>query len=613
MARGPTRSKRAVAREAQQRAESSPFERDYAAICNQYALDVVSGKIPNCKWARHAAQRHLDDLKKQRSADYPYRFDPVAGGKVCAFAEALPHVKGKWAKNRELLYLQPWQVFILCVLFGWLRRSGNRRFRRAYIKIPRKNGKSVLAAVIGLYMLTMDGEHGAEVYSGATTEKQAWEVFRPAKQMFESPEAEDLREYCGADVWAKSLCTADGGRFEPIIGKPGDGSSPHCSITDEYHEHETSDQVDTMETGMGAREQPLLLIITTAGNNLAGPCYDMEQDARKVLEGVVENDEFFTIMFGIDEPEYEGDPGDDWTKPEVLAKANPNINVSVSEDFLRAQQRQAVLNPIHQNRFKTKHLNVWCGAKVAWMPITAWKLCGDPDLKLEEFEGWRCYMVLDLASKDDIAAYVLLFYKDVEVKGKTQRHYWFFARYYIPEAQLDNPDNPNSGKYRKWHKEGYLVATPGDEIDFDTIEADVRDDLGHVQCTEVVYDPWRATQLVQRLRKDGEVTTVEIGQSVKNLSLPMKELLSAVRAGRFHHDASPVSTWMFSNVTAKTDVKDNIYPNKEKNHLKIDGAVAAIMGMNRAMLDPDAGTIDDWLKGGPVIGSATRTAKTGGR
>lgn len=584
-------------------------DKDYIGKARWYAERIVLGEIDACRPVKRACARHLADLKRVREPDYPYEFNEKLGARICKFAELLPHVKGKWARDQQLIHLQPWQCFILTCIFGWVHKSsGLRRFRKTYIEVPRKNGKSVLAAVVALYMFCMDGEHGAEVYSGATSEKQAWEVFRPAKQMFEHALALDLRAKVGGEVWAKSLNTADGSRFEPIIGKPGDGSSPHCAVADEFHEHETSDQVDTMETGMGAREQPLMLVVTTAGVNLAGPCYDMRQDAVKVLEGTLDYDELFAIVYSIDLPEVEGEKGDDWADPKALYKANPNIGISVFEDFLLAQQRQAVLNPIHQTRFKTKHLNIWCSAKIQWMPMQAWKLCGDPELRLDDFAGEESYFILDLASKDDIAAFMQWIFKDVKEGDKIQRHHYLFAEYYIPEAQLDNPDNPNAGLYRKWHTQGYLTVTPGQEIDFDTIGDDIKWYASKLQCKELLYDPWRATQLVQQAKKDGLVEAVELRQTVQILSLPMKELLSAVKAHRVHHDHNPITTWMVSNVTALTDRKDNIYPNKEKPQYKIDGAVTAIMGMSRAMLGTDEGSIEDALRN-PVVsrpgGSAT--------
>ncbi len=418
-------------------------------------------------------------------------------------------------------------------------------------------------------MFAADGEFGAEVYSGATTEAQAWEVFRPAKQMLER--TDELRDALGAEVWAKALLTPeDGSRFEPVIGKPGDGASPSCAIVDEYHEHDTSDLVDTMETGMGSRDQPLLLMITTAGFNIAGPCFDQEQDAKKVLEGALDDPELFVLIYSIDD-------NDKWDDPASLRKANPNFGVSVDEDFLLAQQKQAINSASKQTRFKTKHLNIWCSAKSAWLNILEWNKCADRTLRPEQFKGCKCYVTLDLASRSDVCVIMLMFVKEIDGK----QHFYLFGSYYLPENAIEN-DPKNSGTYRKWVIEGFLQQHDGAEIDFDLIEEDTLALVAEYGPDEVVFDPYRAAQLEQRLTKNG-VTAVELGQTVKNLSLPMKEFESAVKAGRVHHDGNPVLTWMASNVVAKLDAKDNIYPRKEKPEQKIDGIVAGLMGVARAM------------------------------
>lgn len=543
---------------------------DFVGTALEYAQAVVKGKIVACKWVKLACKKHLDDLKASRRKAFPYYFDPDAANKVCKFLSLMPHTKGKWARKRETITLEPWQCFAFVSLFGWkIKKNDRRRYRKAYFAVPRKNGKSIIGSGIGLYMFSVDGEFGAEVYSGATTEAQAWEVFRPAKQMLER--TPQLQEALGAEVWAKALLApADGSRFEPVIGKPGDGASPSCAIVDEYHEHDTSELVDTMETGMGAREQPLLLMITTAGFNIAGPCYDQEQDAKKVLEGVLDDPELFALIYTIDE-------GDDWTSPAALRKANPNYGISVDEDFLLAQQRQAMQSASKQTRFKTKHLNIWCSAKSAWLNMLEWKKCEDLTLRREQFKGERCYLALDLASRSDICVLMLVFVRVIDGK----QHFYLFGDYYLPEAAIEGAEK-NANAYRKWVIEGFLQQHDGAEIDFDLIEEDMLALVAEYGPEEVVFDPWRAAQLEQRLTKNG-ITAVELGAQVKNLSLPMKELESAIKAGRVHHDGNPMLAWMMSNVVAKLDAKDNIYPRKEKPEQKIDGPVAAIMGVARAI------------------------------
>lgn len=547
---------------------------------NKYARDVVSGKIPSCKLVYLACKKHLDELAEQKKKSFAFKFSEAEAERVCEFIELLPHTKGKWASKRETITLEPWQCFLFCCLFGWLRKKcGMRRFRKAYIKVPRKNGKSIVAAGAGLFMFAADGEFGAEVYSGATTEKQAWEVFRPAKQMMErTPE---LSEALAAEVWAKALLVpSDGSKFEPVVGKPGDGASPSCAIVDEYHEHDTSDLVDTMESGMGAREQPLVLIITTAGYNIAGPCYEQEQESIKALTGVdgFQNDELFSLMYGIDE-------GDDPWSIEALYKANPNIGVSVFLDFLIAQQQQARQSAAKQVRFLTKHLNKWCSAKAAWMNLDLWNACADYTLRPEQFEGCDAWVALDLASTSDICVVMLLFRKIIDGKA----HYYLFGRYFLPENEVENnPKNHNA--YKKWVIEGFLEQHEGAEIEYDLVRECVEELIEKFHPREIAFDPWRAAHMAQQLMKDG-AEMIEFRQLVQTMSLPMKEFESAVKAGRLHHDGNPVLTWMVSNVVAKLDKKDNIYPNKEKNENKIDGVVAGIMAIARAMADEE---VDDW-------------------
>jgi len=534
---------------------------------SKYVRDVIGGKIPVCKWIVLACQRHLDDLKKSKQDSFHFYFDPMAAEKTLKFKQLFPHTKGKWAAKKELLILEPWQCFFNMCVFGWKRKKDDtRRYRRALLFVPRKNGKSAEAATTGLYMLAADKEYGAEVYSGATSEKQSWEVFRPAKQMAEK--VPDFLEFYGVEVFKSNIHIEDNGsRFEPVIGKPGDGSSPHCAIVDEYHEHKTDELVDTMETGMGAREQPLLLVITTAGDNIGGPCYQMQLDLQKTLDGVMEDDQTFGLIYTIDKD-------DDWADPKTLIKANPNYGVSVSEDFLLAKLQEAKNNSRKQGVFQTKHLNIWVGSRDAYFNVQRWKESADLSLKLEDFKGKECYMGLDLASKVDIAALNLLF-----PLGTDQ--YAVFNKFYIPEAQVESSQNEH---YQGWARDGYLTVTDGEIIDFNYIKEDILHFSSLYGIKEIAYDPHQATMLVTELMGEG-VPVVEMRQTVLNFSEPMKYVDSLIRSRQIQHDGNPVMTWMLSNVTAKEDAKENVYPRKERPENKIDGPVALIMAMGRAMND----------------------------
>lgn len=543
----------------------------HVVAAEKYCRDVIAGKVPAGKWARLACERHLADRRREKTKGFRYKFDPAQAEKVCQFVELLPHVKGRWARRdpkapkAHKLKLEPWQCFIVCVLYGWLRKGTMfRRFRKASIYLPRKNGKSTTAAGLAWWMFGKDGEPGAEVYSGATTEKQAWEVFGPARQMALAEPL--LLEGLGVTVNASNLARlADASKFEPIIGKPGDGASPHCAIVDEYHEHPTADLYDTMLTGMGAREQPLLLVISTAGYDIAGPCYDDWLTVQKVLEGTIDDETHFGII-------YAADPEDDWTSEIALRKANPNAGVSVSVEFLQSQLRDAIGNPRKVGVFKTKHLNLWENARDAFINLQRWAECRDADLLLETFAGKRCYVGMDLASKVDIAAIELLFPMEDGVYAR-------FGRYYLPDETVQAPPNDH---YRGWARAGLLTVTDGTVIDFSRILEDVESVASQFQIEALAYDPFQATMLVTELMNAG-LPCVEVKPTVLSLSEPMKQVDALIRNHKLRHDGDPVMTWMMSNVVAKVDAKDNVYPRKERDEKKIDGFVALCMAMNRAM------------------------------
>jgi phage terminase large subunit-like protein len=557
----------------------APAPRDFAAIARKYARDVVAGKIPACRWVKLACQRHLDGLGRHKDAGYPYVLDGKAAGVVCRFVELMPHVKGDWARRHERMVLQPWQVFVLVNVFGWKRKSdGLRRYREVYIEVPRKNGKSQLTASVGLYMLTSDGEQGGEVYSGATTEKQAWEVFRPARLM--AQQTPELVDATGMLIGAKNLAIpGTASRFEPMIGKPGDGASPSFSITDEYHEHATSEQLDTMITGMGARTQPIAWVITTAGADTAGPCYHLRSQLLEVLQGQVERDTLFGLVYTIDE-------GDDWTDPAVLRKANPNFGVSVFGEFLEGEQRKAIQSPRDQAVFKTKHLDVWVTAASPFFNLEQWNRLADPSLKPEQFKGEPCFIGLDLASKLDVAAALRVFRREVD----GALHYTVFPRFYVPRARTETPDCRH---YAAWVEQGYMTATPGDITDYDYIEADIVRDVQEAPLTQLGADPYNATQLLTHLQgKLGADKVIEVPQTVAHLSEPMKEVQALITAGRIHHDGNPAMAWMIGNVTAQEDRNQNVFPRKERAEKKIDGAVALIIAVGRALYQPPAPTYD---------------------
>lgn len=557
--------------------------RNYEEIAHKYALDVVNGVIDASQITKRTFTRHLSDLEKSESDDYQFIFNPLLqdakgkeyrpGTRICAFAEKLTHVKGAW-KGRNL-ELEPWQVAFLIISFGWINKhNGLRRFSEIYAEIPRKNGKSILGAIIGLYMFLVDGEGGPEVYSGATTQKQALEVFRPAWLMCNGDS--DLKEYYGITVWGKKAdngsLTADHGysRFEPLIGNPGDGASPHCYLCDEFHEHQDSRQYDAMDTGMGARLQPMTVIITTAGTNLAGPCYAKRDQVKKILENTegFENDSIFGIIYTIDEK-------DDWTDLNNWKKANPNYGVSVFDHYLQKKLANALQVPRVQSITRCKHLNQWMNAGSQYFDLIELANCVDETLDIEDFVGEELFGGSDIASKRDLAGYVNLFrrFEDGEY------HYYAFCKAYLPKSATIGEDRRH---FATWENQDWLIVTPGSRTDIQQIEDDIKEDSKKFNYRQFGFDPHNSGQLAANLDKEN-ITMVEVRQGVLSMSEPTKELDAHIMDGKFHYDGNPILTWCMSNVCAKIDKKDNVFPYKEHENQKIDLAIALIIAFSRAL------------------------------
>lgn len=356
---------------------------NYAERAHGYARAVVAGDVPACKWTRLACQRHLSDLEQGESIDdYPYYFDDDAANHICTFMEVLPHVKGRWATRT--IVLADWQCFVLCVVFGWLRKSDSlRRFRTVYICVPRKNTKSTMTAGVGLYMLGPDGEQGAECYAAATTGDQARAVFDVAKGMVRKEPR--LTSRFGIEAGEHAIYVKrDLSSFRPLNAEAStqDGLNLHFGSVDELHAHKRRDLWDVLETATGSRSQPILWAITTAGVDRSGICYEQDGYVRKLLEGLAENDAYFGIIYTIDDEDM-----DSWMRPEVWAKANPNLGISVSIDDLQAKCAKALQMPSAQSTFLTKHLNVWTNADHQWMEMLAWDRCANPLLLEEDFAG----------------------------------------------------------------------------------------------------------------------------------------------------------------------------------------------------------------------------------
>lgn len=549
----------------------------HVQAAEKYVSDVLDGRIDACRWVKLACERHRRDMASSISKDFPFRFDPEAGDRPCRFFEKLPHVKGKWARRDPMtgkpstLTLEGWQAFCLVSIFGWVRKdNGKRRFRKSRIYVPRKNGKTFLMAAAALYMLCCDGEVGPEVYCGATSQDQALILFKMVRQIcLKSP---DLVAKFGLTINVASIIReADGAIFKPVIGKPGDGDSPHCAITDEYHEHPTSDQLDTMETGMGAREQPLSLVISTAGSNAAGPCREDWKNCELILAGTdgFQDDTTFAIVFTIDDE-------DRWDCEASLRKANPNFGISIEVNAILADMRVAQQRANKQSAFKTKHLNLWVSVKIAYYNAAAWENLARPKIKREDYKEFPSYLGGDFASHLDITSVMQIF-----LLGDGR--FALFGNHYLPENTIDLPQNQH---YRNWRIQGWLQVAGESTMDFDTVREDIFEIHRDYQVQEFAIDPTRMWGETAKLAAEG-VPLVEYRQTTLMMSEPMKKLEALIESGRIIHNGDPILAWAIGNVVAKEDAKSNVFPRKEGNTNKIDPVISTLFALGRAMTRPE--------------------------
>jgi len=561
--------------------------RRFASICNRYARAVVAERIVAGELVRAACARHLADLKRSESSAYPYRFDTHLAERICRFVEGLPHVKGEWARAARRIELQPWQVFALACPFAWVqRKTGRRRFRRSYLEVGRKNAKSTLSAAIGLYALTADDEPGAEVYALATTRDQAGIVWKDARQMVRA--SSGLRRRFNVRAGAKAIFVPNSNStFQALPRSPRDGLNPHVAIVDEFHEHQTPEAYDAMYAGQGARAQPLMWVVTTAGTNRAGPCYAMRTYGVSVLQGTIKDDSLFVLVYTLDKD-------DDIFDPRVWVKANPNLGVSVSYEQLEEAANEAKDNPVRMATLSAKRMNLWVSSFQAWMDMLKWDGCTTRDMVLDSFAGRSCTIALDLASKIDVAAMVLVF---PDVDGGLS----VFGRYYLPEETVRAYAQTSHAHFAAWEADGWITLTPGNVIDYEYIKQDLRELRRQFDVREIVFDPWQATQLSTEMLNEG-APMVELPNIVKYISPAMKETMALVLSHKLRHTGDPVLAWMASNVVARMDAKENIYPRKDSPEKKIDGMVALFMAMARVMLTRgDAGSFDDFIRN-PVSG-----------
>ena len=541
-----------------------------------YMAAVADGRVPACKWTRLAVQRQLDDLARTPSPAWPWVFDEARATRICEFLELLPHIKGKWARERRLIELDGWQCWILTTIFGWVHATtGLRRFREVYLEVPRKNAKSTLSSGVALYMLTADGEQGAEVYSAATTRDQARIVFDDAKAMAER--TPDMRTYLGVAILQHAITVAyTASKFVPLAaeGSTLDGLNVHFAVLDELHAHKTRAVYDVIDTARGAREQSILWNITTAGTDRSGICYERRTHLTKVLDRVIDDPSLFGVIYTIDDT-------DDPFVESSWAKANPNWGVSVLRDDMESAARKAAAMPSAMNNFLTKRLNVWVNGDSSWVDMRAWERCADHTLQLADFAGERCWMGLDLAQKKDFAALCIVF----ERAGT----WHVFTRLYLNELAVQESGNAHlSG----WARAGYVQVTDGDITDFDVVAEDLRSYCRQFDVQEIAFDPALSMYFAGKLIEEG-LPLVEITQRAMFFTPPLIQVENLVHEGKLKFDGNPVMIWMVSNLVVKVSKFNELRaPTKERPENKIDGPMAMLMALGRALAVEQNDVID---------------------
>lgn len=563
-------------------AEPRPPAAGYFERALAYAQRVATGVEVAGRYELLACRRFINDLARAGTEDFPFVLDRAAGARACRFMELLPHIKGEWAKPVYIdgklgyakLRLEDWQIFAELQLFGWKHRdTGLRRFRRSYEEIARKNAKSTRAAARQLYLVTADGEPGAHCYSAATTGEQAREVFDVARHMA-LREPEFLARF-GVEVGKHDITIpATASSFKPLNaeGSTLDGLNIHGTVVDEVHAHKTRAVWDVLDSATGARAQPLISAITTAGSDRSGICYELRDYTIKVLEGTVQDETWFGVVFTIDE-------GDLWHDPAVWRKANPNLGISVKEDDMQAACKRALAQPSAVGNFLTKRLNVWISSSSAWMDMQSWQHCAKADLKLEDFFGEPCWIGMDLAEKRDFAALVLVF--------KRGEDWFFFPRLYLNESAIEQSGNAH---LQGWARAGHVIVTDGNVTDFDAIADDLRRYCREFQVREIPFDPAMSRYFATKLIEEG-LPLVEVRQAPMFFTQPLIQVENLVLERKLQFDANPVFTWMMGNVEVSVSKFSGLkHPTKAREENKIDGPVALLMAMGRAMQPAANGT-----------------------
>lgn len=549
-------------------------------LAEAFISDVESGKLSSCTYIKQAVKRHKSDLKGADKRGF--YFDKAVGEQAIELFSLFRHTSGQWAE--QPFKLQPWQAFLIYCLFGWKKKeSGYRRFTRAYIEVAKKNGKSEMAAGIALILAFFDGEYGAEVYSIANKMEQAsicWNAGVQMSKLLRDDYPDDVPDFAYGESFnnRKILDRASGSFFAPLASETGskkktlDGKRPHGAIVDEYHGANDDSDMRNIESGAVNRTQPLIFVITTAGFNRFGPCYQMRKVVADILLGTKTDDSFFGLIFTLDE-------GDDWQDEKNWIKANPSIGVTPTWDAMREQYVKARNEGASAEiNFKTKNLNIWTSTSATWVRDDDWMANAAP-FDVATLRGRECFAGLDLASVTDLAALVLFF----PARGDDERHV-ILPYFWLPEDGAVRRSSADGVPYLDWVRDALVEATPGNVIDEKYVIASILDLFGMYKILNIQYDRFNATSLVLALLDEG-LSLNPFGQGFVSMNAPIKQLEKMILSREINHLGNPVLRWMCGNIQAKYDPAGNIKFDKAKSAEKIDGMVALAMAVGGWMMN----------------------------
>lgn len=566
----------------------------------EYINKVINKELPVCQAAFLAVKRHLEDIEKSKNNDYPFYFDEDEAKRPITFIQSLVHTKGEWANHN--IILESWEQFIIASIFGWRRKENKlRRYKKAYVQVSRKNGKTTFASGIGNYCFFCDSpaEAGVEIYYIATKKDQAKIAWSESERQIRKAKAlnKEAITYKQTSTITKKKDTASKSKPLGQDSNTEDGLNPHLVIVDEYHAHPDNELLNVLESGMGARRQPLTFIITTAGFDKTSVCFSEYEYAKQILQGSLNNDEYFCIIYEPDNikdiwifmSEYKEKLNNNQNTQEqeelinnIIFQANPNINISVKDSYLKSRLFEGLDKPAQRTDILTKNLNVWTQASEVWISSDRWlKSYLHQNININELKGKRACIGLDLATTRDIAAYVLCF------DTVDNDPYILLPRFFMPKENIRQRSKEDRVPYELWASQGLITLTNGDIIDFDIIESSILQDAKDFEIIEIAYDPWKAIEIITHLESEGfKMQQVRQSFAVGGLSEGTSLFEKTIDERKLLHGNNPVLNWMISCCEVKTDGRDNylpVKPDRRRSYKRIDGVVASIMALHRVI------------------------------